>query len=136
MIVFRHRSVSLFARTLCAGVMLAASFGAGAVIAPNDPPDLSSAPPDTSLGVNPNIFVSFDDSGSMQQTVMGDFPPQKTATSDWAGPWRCANVIDPDHSATATDKQMRAIAMNGVYYNLRTIYAPPLKEDGSAFALA
>jgi type IV pilus assembly protein PilY1 len=136
MTVFRHRSVSIFARTLCAGVMLAASFGAWAVIAPNDPPDLSSAPPDTSLGVNPNIFVSFDDSGSMQQTVMGDFPPQKTATSDWAGPWRCANVIDPDHSATATDKQMRAIAMNGVFYNLRTNYAPPLKEDGSAFPLA
>jgi type IV pilus assembly protein PilY1 len=138
MIALRLRSISLLARALCASVMLAASFGAWAVIAPNDPPDLSSAPPDTSLGVNPNIFVSFDDSGSMQQTVMGDFPPLKSNTSDWAGPWRCANVIDPDHNATAADKRMRAIPMNGVYYNPSpsTVYAPPLKEDGSAFTLA
>jgi type IV pilus assembly protein PilY1 len=137
MSVIRLRSVSFFARALCLGVMLAASFGAWAVIAPNDPPDLSSAPPDTSLGVNPNIFVSFDDSGSMQQTVMGDFPPLKSNTLDWAGPWRCANVIDPDHSATAADKKMRAIAMNGVYYNpsANNVYAPPLKEDGQPFAL-
>ena len=137
MIVLSLRSVSIVSRALCVGVMLAASFGAWAVIAPNDPPDLSSAPPDTSLGVNPNIFVTFDDSGSMQQTVMGDFPPQKSNTSDWAGPWRCANVIDPDHSATAADKKMRAIAMNGVYYNpsSNTVYAAPLNEDGTPFAL-
>jgi len=126
-------------RAASAIALLAFAYGSAkaSVIAPNFPPDLSSAPPDVSVGVNPNIYVTFDDSGSMAQTVMGDFPPQKTATSNWSGPWRCSNVVDPDHRSSSTsDRTMRAIAMNGVYYNPNTTYAPPMKEDGSLFVAA
>ena len=132
----RHITTILRVRLLAATVALVATLGvATAAVAPNDPPDLSNAPADLSIGVNPNIFVSFDDSGSMAQTVMGDFAPfTGSSTSSWAGPWRCANVIDPDHR-TAADAKMRSTPMNGVYYNPNTVYSPPIREDGTPFPL-
>ncbi|MDR3388342.1 MAG: PilC/PilY family type IV pilus protein [Rudaea sp.] len=151
-----HRqSVSVLRATLAA-FALAASLGASAAaVAPNDPTDLSPTPPDLTSAVNPNIFVTFDDSGSMAWTRMGDTAPYlptcvsgtgsssapcfsasndtNTSGFDWKdGPWRCANVVDPDHP-TATDVAVRRLAMNGVYYNPKIVYSPPLKEDGTLF---
>lgn len=126
----RHLKVGLSCAA-CATVLVVASFAAPAAVAPNNPPDLSLAPPDTSLGVNPNIFVTLDDSGSMTSNYMGDSPPY--GGSSWGNkPWFSANVIDPDHGS-ATDAKLRALDMNGVYFNPKTTYAPPIKEDGSLF---
>ncbi|HET8943096.1 MAG TPA: hypothetical protein VFN13_14040, partial [Rudaea sp.] len=98
------------------------------VTAPNNPPDLGTIPPDLSPSVDPNIVVTFDDSGSMVWTHMGDDRPYDGGT--WDGPWRCANVIDP-RSTKVSDPWSRA--MNGVYYNPNIKYTSPLKEDGSSF---
>lgn len=110
------------------GLLLVACSAQGAVVAPNDPPDLGNTPPDLSTIVNPNVIVTFDDSGSMAWTHMGDFRPYDNGS--WNGPWRCANVIDP----RVTDpKNPLSRAMNGVYYNPNQVYTPPLKEDGTPF---
>ena len=91
--------------------------------------DLSTTPPDLTKSVDPNIAVTFDDSGSMASDYMGDNRPFDNAA--WGStPWRCAGVIDP-RVATAGD--LRAHAMNGVYYNPNVQYLPPLYEDGTAF---
>src|SRR3569833_322136 len=72
---------------------------AGALVAPNDPPDLSATPPDLSASVDPNIVVTFDDSGSMTSNFMGD--TRDFDGGAWNGgspqsnPWFCAGVIDP-----------------------------------------
>jgi len=89
--------------------------------------DVSATPPTVSIQVKPNIILTFDDSGSMTSTYMGDLRPYDNGT--WNGPWVCANAIDP--RAAATDPKSNA--MNGVYYNPNIIYTPPLKEDGTAF---
>jgi type IV pilus assembly protein PilY1 len=103
--------------------------------------ELSPGPPNLTQSVPPNIVLTFDDSGSMQANRLSDNPPyttnndgsQITGLPDWSGgPWRCANVIDADHS-TATDGTMRSLAMNGVYYNPNIIYAPPAYSDGTSF---
>ncbi|HET6633128.1 MAG TPA: PilC/PilY family type IV pilus protein [Rhodanobacteraceae bacterium] len=103
--------------------------------------NLSAAPPDLNTTVDPNIVITFDDSGSMAWDYMGDYPPWATLTTsyygtqadpDWNdGPWYCANVLDPSASSGYL-----ALAMNGVYYNPNTKYVPPLYADGSSFPQA
>jgi type IV pilus assembly protein PilY1 len=116
-------------RTLLAAMILLTAFGARAAsIAPNDPPNLGSVPPDLGSAVNPNIIVTFDDSGSMANTYMGDNTPYNNGS--WNGPWACANTIDPRVTAS-TNPISRP--MNGVFYNPNVTYAPPLKEDGTSF---
>jgi type IV pilus assembly protein PilY1 len=102
-----------------------------APVAPNDPPDLGSTPPDLSQSVDPNIVVTFDDSGSMQSTYMGDDRPFDYGS--WNGPWVCANVINPDIAKTDASYDIASKAMNGVFYNPDIKYTPPLYEDGTSF---
>ena len=103
--------------------------------------ELSPTPPEQTQAVAPNIVMTFDDSGSMQSNRMNDVPPFTTDASgnwvtgaqDWSGgPWRCANVVDPDHP-NAADAAFRATAMNGVYYNPNITYSPPMNADGTTF---
>lgn len=112
--------------------------------ASNSTTELSPTPPNVTQAVSPNIVMTFDDSGSMNWTRMSDYPPYTldnsgnfvTGGKDWSdGPWRCANVIDPDHS-TATDATLRALVMNGVYYNPNITYSPPAYADGTNFPVA
>lgn len=106
--------------------------------------ELSPGPPNLTQSVPPNIMLTFDDSGSMQSNRVNDYPPYATNIAgklsnsawDWSkGPWRCGNVIDPDHP-TASDAAMRALAMNGVYYNPNITYATPAYADGTSFPVA
>jgi len=113
--------------TLILGCMLCAG-SAMAVNPPNDPPDLGATPPDLSASVDPNFVFTFDDSGSMASTYMGDFRPYDNGS--WSGPWNCANVIDPRATLTSDPKTK---GMNGVFYNPNIKYTPPLKEDGTPF---
>lgn len=115
-----------------------------AATAPSGVVELSPTPPNQTQAVAPNLMVTFDDSGSMVWTRMGDFPPFTTQTTasngnttsnyDWGGssqPWRCANVIYPGASSG-----IGTHAMNGVYYNPNITYNPPMGEDGSVFPSA
>src|SRR6185312_7779185 len=86
--------------------------------------DLSPTPPDLDASVDPNIVVTFDDSGSMASNYMGDNRPFDQGS--WTGPWRCAGVIGGT-SAVAGH------GMNGVYYNPNVLYTPPVYEDGTSF---
>ena len=88
--------------------------------------NLTVTPPDLTTSVDPNVVVSFDDSGSMASNYMGDNRPFDNGS--WSGPWRCAGVIDP----SATSGTL-ARAMNGVYYNPNILYSPPVYADGSSF---
>ena len=129
------------ARFLSAGVFAAMMLHGAAVLAassgaPNDPPDLGATPPDLNQSVDPNIIVTFDDSGSMTSTYMGDGRPydgKGTVTSSWAGPWACANVINPNIAKSSSYYDLASKPMNGVYYNPNITYTPPLYEDGSSF---
>ena len=93
--------------------------------------ELSPAPPEAAQNVAPNIAFTFDDSGSMAWTYMGDLPPFSGTT--WNGPWACAGVIDPDAKA---DDDFRQATMNGVYYNPNVSYDVPLRADGTPFPQA
>lgn len=86
--------------------------------------DLLTTPPELTTSVDPNIVVTFDDSGSMQSHFMGDTQPFNGA--GWGAPYGCAGVIGGD-SAVATR------SMNGVYYNPNIRYIPPVKADGTSF---
>ncbi len=88
--------------------------------------NLTVTPPDLTTSVDPNIVVTFDDSGSMQSNFMGDDRPFDGG--GWGGPWRCAGVIDPRGGSV-----LRNHAMNGVYYNPNVLYLPPVNADGSVF---
>src|SRR5690348_4062593 len=101
---------------LAAAPASAATVASGAV-------ELSPTPPNDTSAVAPNVMVTSDDSGSMASNYMGDDRPYDNGS--WGGPWRCASVVDPDHS-TATDKKLRALAMNGVYFNPNISYTPPV----------
>ena len=90
--------------------------------------DLSPLPPDLNASVDPNIVVTFDDSGSMASNYMGDFRPFDNGS--WTGPWFCAGTIDPRQVDPANVKSK---AMNGVYYNPNVVYTPPVFEDNSVF---
>ena len=94
--------------------------------------DLSAVPPNLSASVDPNIVVTFDDSGSMVWTHMGDARPYdgQQYSFSWNGPWRCASVIDPRGTSV---NDVRSRTMNGVYYNPNIDYRPPFYEDGTSF---
>lgn len=100
---------------------------AQAVIAPGTT-DLLVTPPELTASVDPNIVVTFDDSGSMASHYMGDGRPFDNA--GWAAPWGCAGVIDP---RVTTPGDIRTHAMNGVYYNPNVLYVPPVRADGTSF---
>jgi type IV pilus assembly protein PilY1 len=124
-----HRFLTLAAFT-CGTCLLAGTsdeLRAQAVIAPGTI-DLLATPPELTASVDPNIVVTFDDSGSMASNFMGDDRPFDNGS--WSGPWRCAGSIDP-RVTTAAD--IRAHSMNGVYYNPNVLYTPPVKADGTAF---
>ncbi|HET8900068.1 MAG TPA: PilC/PilY family type IV pilus protein [Rhodanobacteraceae bacterium] len=92
-----------------------------------DTVDLARTPPNVTRSVDPNIVVTFDDSGSMASDYMGDDRPFDNGS--WGGRWKCAGVIDP----RVTDKtDLRSHAMNGVYYNPNITYVPPVLADGTS----
>ncbi|HEY8683430.1 MAG TPA: PilC/PilY family type IV pilus protein, partial [Rhodanobacter sp.] len=145
----RHRFTE---RSLHAALALLLTLGGGlmaplpvqAATAPSALTELSPTPPNLTQAEPPNIVMTFDDSGSMNWTRMSDYPPYTLNNSgnfvsggkDWSdGPWRCANIIDPDHP-TASDATLRALVMNGVYYNPNITYNPPTYADGTDFPLA
>ncbi|MBS0557185.1 MAG: hypothetical protein JSR27_07205 [Proteobacteria bacterium] len=132
----RKSLVHFLAAGAFAALMLQAAAAVAAPIAPNAPPDLGATPPDLNVSVDPNIFVTFDDSGSMVWTHMGDgrpFDGNTTNNSSWDGPWRCANAINPDIAKGSPGYNVASKAMNGVYYNPNVTYTPPLYEDGTSF---
>ncbi|UPG93365.1 pilus assembly protein [Luteibacter aegosomatissinici] len=69
--------------------------------------DLSTAPPDLTVAVSPNIAVTFDDSGSMGASNLPD-------------------TLD----GTAGKKYYYSSTTNSQYYNPNITYTPPLKQDG------
>ena len=89
--------------------------------------DLGLTPPDLTSSVDPNVLVTFDDSGSMASDFMGDNRPFDN--SGWSGKAYCAGVIG-GNSAWADH------GMNGVYYNPNVLYLPPVNADGSSFGNA
>jgi len=95
--------------------------------------DLSPVPPDLDASVDPNIVVTFDDSGSMASNFMGDNRPFDNGT--WTGPWFCAGSIDPRVTDPAN---VKSHSMNGTYYNPASLvtYSPPVKEDNTSFVSA
>lgn len=111
-------------------IVAALAFSMSQVFAATGQPgdvDLSPTPPDLDASVDPNIVVTFDDSGSMASNYMGDNRPFDQGS--WTGPWRCAGVIGGT-SAVAGH------GMNGVYYNPNVLYTPPVYEDGTSFPSA
>ncbi|MEP6898169.1 MAG: PilC/PilY family type IV pilus protein [Rhodanobacter sp.] len=135
-------SISIMTVVVAGSAFLPASAATAAL--PGGTVELSPAPPNLTQAVPPNIMLTFDDSGSMQANHLSDFPPyttnnngsQKAGLPTFAGgPWRCANVIDADH-LTAGDGTMRALAMNGVYYNPNITYVVPAYADGTNFPAA
>jgi len=100
-----------------------------ALVVPNGTIELSPAPVNQVTAVPPNIVMTFDDSGSMASAFMGDDRPFDNGS--WSGRWRCAGVIDP--SATSG---IGAQAMNGVYYNPKVNYLPPVYANGTSFPQA
>lgn len=107
--------------------------------------NLLTTPPELTSKVAPNVVLTFDDSGSMNWQHMPDNRPytdvdwgagngQTEATnSTWpagSGPYFCAGVIDP--TLPADPANPRTWAMNGVYYNPRASYRPPMLADGSS----
>lgn len=89
--------------------------------------DLTVTPPDLTTSVDPNIVLSFDDSGSMASNYMGDNRPFDNGS--WSGPWRCAATVE----WKTTSGSVVSHVMNGVYYNPNILYSPPVKADGTVF---
>ena len=75
--------------------------------------DLSDTPLFTLAGVDPNIVLTMDDSGSMawsfMPTSVGDYPSTKRAKS---------------------------AAFNKIYYDPNVLYEPPVDEDGNSLGNA
>ncbi|MEO7326355.1 MAG: PilC/PilY family type IV pilus protein [Dokdonella sp.] len=119
---------SLALSALSAVVCVAAGLpvtGWAQVIAPGTV-DLLTTPPELTSSVDPNIVVTFDDSGSMASDFMGDGRPFDNL--GWASPYECAGVI-----GGAATNTLAAHSMNGVYYNPNVLYVPPIKADGTSF---
>ncbi|MCQ4163776.1 pilus assembly protein [Tahibacter harae] len=72
--------------------------------------DLGSSPPDISSAVNPNVVVTFDDSGSMGATALPD-----SMSDDYNKKY----YYDP--------------RQNLIYFDPLKDYPPPLRPDGTAF---
>lgn len=95
--------------------------------------DLLTTPPELTAKVAPNVVLTFDDSGSMAWDYMPDRRPYDPNNTSWgSNRWKCAGVIDPQAAAGT----LKALPMNGVYYNPNTIYRPPLYENGTSFPAA
>lgn len=95
--------------------------------------DLLTTPPELTAKVAPNVVLTFDDSGSMGWDYMPDRRPYDPNNTSWgSNRWKCAGVIDPQAAAGT----LKALPMNGVYYNPNTIYRPPLYENGTSFPAA
>lgn len=77
-----------------------------------DTTDLSMAPPDVTVGVAPNIALTFDDSGSMGSTHLPD---------------GLDSLINNNRVST---KYYFSSNSNSQYYNPNIVYTPPLKADG------
>jgi len=92
--------------------------------------DITAEPPDVNTSAAPNLLLTFDDSGSMADHHMGDNPP--FASKSWNNVWDCAGVLDPRVSAG----NIKALPMNGVYYNPNVTYSPPRKDNQSSFPVA
>jgi type IV pilus assembly protein PilY1 len=132
-----HLRASFGCGMLIAWLLVLCSTVASATTQPGDV-DLSPTPPDLTASVDPNIVVTFDDSGSMASNFMGDFRPFDNGS--WTGPWFCAGSIDP-RVTSATN--IKSHSMNGVYYNALPpsattllTYTTPVKEDNSIFPSA
>ncbi len=108
--------------------------------------DLLTTPPELTAKVAPNVVLTFDDSGSMTWRHMPDERPysgvgwgagsgQTESNNDnypsGAGPYLCAGIIDPTLEPDPANP--RTWSMNGVYYNPRATYRPPMKADGTSF---
>ncbi len=126
-----HRRAGFASGLLVAGLLALGSSCALATVQPGDV-DLSATPPDLTTSVDPNIVVTFDDSGSMASNFMGDNRPFDNGS--WTGPWFCAGAIDP-RIALSNPTNVKAHAMNGTYYNLLSLvpYTPPVYEDNTVF---
>ncbi|HWT15774.1 MAG TPA: PilC/PilY family type IV pilus protein [Patescibacteria group bacterium] len=102
-------------RNLTSWIVLACSLGVGGLAAQTL--DLSKPPLFLNGAVDPNLMVTFDDSGSMGF----GFTPDNV---DNGGSRNCAWRYKRYYSA----------AYNKQYYNPAIVYPPPLKHDGSALA--
>ena len=71
----RNFSPKLKALCLALAFGLPMSGAWGAATAPNNPPDLGGTPPDLTQSVDPNIILTFDDSGSRK--------PDGEPSTDW-----------------------------------------------------
>lgn len=87
--------------------LLTALAGLSAPVLADPPVDLDAEPPELRVGVEPNIVVTLDDSGSMAWNHMPD-----SAGSFWG---------DPKYHSSTT---------NSIYFNPNTNYQPPLMPDG------
>ena len=68
--------------------------------------DLSDTPLFTLAGVDPNIVLTMDDSGSMAWSFM------------------------PTSVVTSIDKRAKSARFNKIYYDPDVLYEPPVNEDG------
>ena len=103
---------SFGSRSLVGGLTLAAvlAAGLGSTRLFAGTVDLGNAPPDLSSAVNPNVVVTFDDSGSMGATALPD---------GMADDYNNKYYYDP--------------SQNLIYFDPMKDYPPPLRPDGSAF---
>lgn len=142
----RHASLTL-ALTLIAGVSaLHAPVANAAATTTTGSTELSPTPVNETQAEPPNIAVTFDNSGSMAWTHLGDVPPYTTnndgstksglSNVNWSnGPWRCAGMVDADYLDGSTSP-LDSLVMNGVYYNPNVTYTPPVYADGTSFPQA
>lgn len=78
-----------------------------------DTTDLSLAPPDVTVGVAPNIALTFDDSGSMGSTHLPDGLDDQITDDN--------RVVTRFYFSSNSNSQ---------YYNPNIVYTPPLMADG------
>ncbi|WP_416399321.1 pilus assembly protein [Allohahella sp. A8] len=84
---------------------------------------LSQTPLFIKKGVDPNIFVTFDDSGSMSWAFTPDF-------IGWEGYGWYNDDDEKDHIY----RRFASPDFNAQYYNPDIIYAPPKRADGTSYS--
>lgn len=93
------------------------------------PLDLSKVPLFLNQAVDPNIMVTFDDSGSMSwgftpnEVQDGEFPPAARPSYAIPVPFYCYWQTPMGYSS----------AFNKQYYDPNVTYSPPLRADGTTF---
>ncbi|MCB1605957.1 MAG: PQQ-binding-like beta-propeller repeat protein [Xanthomonadales bacterium] len=98
-------------------------------IASAAPLDLSKVPLFLNQAVDPNVMVTFDDSGSMSwgftpnEVQDGDFPPSARPSYAIPIPYYCYWQTPMGYSS----------AFNKQYYDPNVTYSPPLRADGTSF---